>query len=100
MRCPRGAGDDKHSPSRPTRAVFALEELHAKEDEISRTSLALTGNPLDLFNDTVSLNPPLDLFNDTVNTSGGSSNPNSARTKLCRPYSNRERQKRGDSKFP
>ncbi len=79
---PRGAGDDKHSPSRPTRAVFALEELHAKEDEISRTSLALTGNPLDLFNDTVSLNPRSTSSNDTVNTSRfrGSSNPNSAHT--------------------
>jgi hypothetical protein len=33
--------------------VFALEELHVKEDEIWRTSLALTGAPLDIFNDTV-----------------------------------------------
>lgn len=41
------------APYRPTRAVFALEELHSLEDEVARTSLALTGSPLDLFNDTV-----------------------------------------------
>jgi hypothetical protein len=41
------------APHRPTRAVFALEELYSLEDEVARTSLALTGSPLDLFNDTV-----------------------------------------------
>ena len=41
------------APHRPTRAVFALEELHSKEDEVARTSMALTGSPVDLFNDTV-----------------------------------------------
>jgi len=41
------------APHRPTRAVFALEELHAQEDEVGRTSMALTGSPLDAFNDTV-----------------------------------------------
>jgi len=46
-------GDSKYDPNRHTRSVFALEELHVKEDEIWRTSLALTGSPVDIFNDTV-----------------------------------------------
>jgi hypothetical protein len=46
-------GENKHHDNSPTRAVYALEELQGHEEELRRTSLAISGNPLDLFNETV-----------------------------------------------
>lgn len=46
-------GENKHNDNRPSRAVYALEELQGHEEELRRTSLAISGSPLDLFNETV-----------------------------------------------